>query len=465
LDTQSILFNPKATIIEDDGQTHHLNEILADGDVFFSIISNRSLVILLCQNNYESIFFYINSIARGVVPILIDAESDTSLVNALVMEYKPDYIFASTNKLSRFEHYLPETNIRNFTLLKSVQKSIVALHPDLTLLLSTSGTTGSPKLVRLSYKNLIENASSIAEYLNLNSSEVAITNLPMNYSFGLSIINSHLFVGASVIMTNQSITQRPFWDLFRKFNVTSLSGVPYTFEILKKFRLLNFELPSLKTLTQAGGKLSNELIEYYTQFSTKKGINFFVMYGQTEGTARLSYLEPEFIIDKLGSIGKPITNGKFHLIDEQGNRITEPGKSGELVYIGPNVMLGYAECKSNLSKGDENDGLLNTGDVATFDDSGFYFIVGRTKRFIKVFGNRVNLDELEKLLLGVGVESACTGKDNSLIIYILKPKGKDLVKEFLTKKLGIHFSVFDVRMIRSIPKSSSGKTLYFKLPD
>jgi long-chain acyl-CoA synthetase len=459
------LFNPKGTIIEENGQQHLVQEILADGDVFFSVVTSGSLVLLLCQNQYESVFFYINAIKRGVVPILIDAQSDASLLSSLILEYQPDYIFTPSSKEPQFENYLIEHRLRNYSLLRSKQQSAVTLFTELALLLSTSGTTGSPKLVRLSYQNLVSNASSIAEYLGLDSSEIAISTLPINYSFGLSIINSHLFVGGSVVMTMESITQRRFWDLFKRFNVTSLSGVPYTFEILKKFRLLNAELSSLKTLTQAGGKLSNDLIEHFVHFSTNNGIRFFVMYGQTEGTARLSYLLPQFNMEKLGSIGKPIPNGEFQIIDEKGNKINQPGTSGELVYTGPNVMLGYAECKEDLNHGNENNGRLHTGDIALFDDDGFYFIVGRIKRFIKLFGNRVNLDELERLLFDIGVQSACKGKDNALVIYILKPEDISLVKEFLTKKLGVHFSVLDIRIIKEIPKNTSGKTLYSKLSD
>jgi acyl-CoA synthetase (AMP-forming)/AMP-acid ligase II len=277
--------------------------------------------------------------------------------------------------------------------------------------------------------------------------EVAISTLPINYSFGLSILNSHLFVGAKVVMTIESITQRRFWDLFKNFKVTSLSGVPYTFEILKKFKLLNTELPSLKTLTQAGGKLSNNIIEYFTELSSNKGIRFFVMYGQTEATARMSYLPPQYNKEKIGSIGKPIPNGEFQIIDEKNNKIEKSGIEGELVYIGPNVMLGYAECKEDLTLGNINNGRLHTGDIAFFDDNGFFFIVGRIKRFIKIFGNRVNLDELEKLLLDEGIKSACTGKDNNLVIYILKQDDFSIVKEFLTKKIGIHFSVFEIKII------------------
>jgi long-chain acyl-CoA synthetase len=459
------LFDPKGTIIEENGKIHRVQQLVVDGENLFSGITSGSLILLLCQNKFESVFFYINAIERGVVPIMVDAELDSSLVNALINEYHPDYIFTPSTKVAQFENYFVGHKLRDYSVLKSERQRSVTLHPELALLLLTSGTTGSPKLVRLSLNNLLSNASSISEYLCLDSFETAISSLPMNYSFGLSIINSHLFVGGSIVMTTESITQRRFWDLVKNFKVTSLSGVPYTFEILKKFRLLNTELPSLKMLTQAGGKLSNELIQYFAEFSNSKGIQFFVMYGQTEGTARLSYLPPQYVIEKLGSIGRPIPKGEFHIIDGNGNEIDQPGTKGELVYTGPNVMLGYAECKADLTRGSEINGRLQTGDIAFFDEEGFFYIVGRIKRFIKLFGNRVNLDDIESLLLDRGVQSACVGKDNVLVIYIIKPEDYDLVKDLLSKKLKIHFSVFDIKIIEKIPKNPSGKTLYTKLSD
>ena len=457
------LFNPQGSVIEENGQLHRVHKILAEGDIFFSTIKPGSLVLLLCQNQYETVFFYINAIERGVIPIMIDAKSDASLLSKLILEYKPDYIFSPSIKDTQFENYLLCNNLRNYSLFKNDKESEITLNHELALLMSTSGTTGSPKLVRLSYQNLVSNASSISEYLHLNSSETAISTLPINYSFGLSIINSHLLVGGSVVITMEGITQRKFWDLFNIFKVTSLSGVPYTFEILKKFKLLNIDLPSLKTLTQAGGKLSNEHIEYFAQLSINKGIQFFVMYGQTEGTARLSYLSPEFISEKIGSIGKPIPKGEFEIIDENGMKIKQSRILGQLVYTGQNVMLGYAESKEDLTHGNVNNNRLETGDIAYFDDNCFYFIVGRIKRFIKIFGNRINLDELEQLLKKSDIDSACVGKDNLLLVYLLLEENKIIVKDILSKKLGIHPSAIELRIIQEFPKNESGKTLYSKL--
>ena len=457
------LFNHKATIIDELGNNYLVREIIENGNDFFSKIPSRSLVLLLCQNNYESVFCYINCINRGIVPILIDSKSDFSLINSLINIYLPSYIFNFSSNKINVKNYLNKNFYNGYDFLARKNHEPIVINSKLSLLLSTSGTTGSPKLVRLSYNNLVSNASSIAQYLNLDKNEIAISSLPMNYSFGLSIINSHLFAGGSILMTNESITQRRFWNLFKKYKVTSLSGVPYSFNILKNFRLLNIDLPSLKTITQAGGKLSNELIDYFAKFSLTKNVKFYVMYGQTEGTARLSYLNPKFVFEKLGSIGMPIPNGNFYIINDKGIRIEKPEVKGELVYEGSNVMLGYSQFREELTKGDENKGCLKTGDIAYFDSDGFYYIVGRTKRFIKLFGNRINLDEVEKLLFQIDIDSACVGKDNLLFVYILKEIKFDQVKTFLNKKLGLHLSVINIRVVDEIPKNLSGKKLYSKL--
>jgi long-chain acyl-CoA synthetase len=458
------LFDPSATIVDDKKSIFFVKDILTSANEVFSGISPNTLALFLCRNTLNCVSLYINCIARKVVPILIDAEADVELVNTLIRKYRPDIIFLPADKEYNTCEYSLNLSYFEYSIFRRIDKSFLELYSNLSLLLSTSGTTGSPKLVRLSYENLLGNASAISQYLKLDKSERAITSLPLNYSFGLSIINSHLYCGASVVVTNESITQRNFWTIFSDFQVTSLSGVPYTFELLKKFRLLDQNLPSLRTLTQAGGKLSEDLAKHFSNLSSRKGLNFYMMYGQTEGTARLSYLDPQYNFLKTGSIGKPIPGGRFQICDENGNLITEPGTPGELIYFGSNVMLGYAESHNDLKLGDINNGKLSTGDIAMFDNEGFYYIVGRKKRFIKLFGNRVNLDELETLLFNNGIISACTGSDNKLIVCLTEECLLDKTKFFLSHRLGIHISAIRIYVVDSIPKSAAGKILYSKLP-
>jgi acyl-coenzyme A synthetase/AMP-(fatty) acid ligase len=230
-------------------------------------------------------------------------------------------------------------------------------------------------------------------------------------------------------------------------------------------RIENMELPSLKTMTQAGGKLSVELHRRFAQMAADRGINFIVMYGQCEATARMSYLPPSEALNRCGSIGIPIPGGKFTIIDENNNEITAPDVSGELVYCGPNVTLGYAESGEDLIKSDERHGMLLTGDIAKFDRFGYYYIVGRKKRFLKIFGNRVNLDELEQMIKNqyVGIDSAVSGVDDHVYVFITEEKYSKQVKNLLVSKTKLNPVAFKVIVIESIPKNESGKILYSSL--
>ncbi|HKK20272.1 MAG TPA: AMP-binding protein, partial [candidate division Zixibacteria bacterium] len=241
---------------------------------------------------------------------------------------------------------------------------------------------------------------------------------------------------------------------------TSFSGVPYTYEVLRRFKFFEMKLPTLKSMTQAGGKLTAKFAQEFAEFSHKKGITFFVMYGQTEATARISYLPPKDNLTKYASIGIAIPGGELSLIDETGNSIDRPDVDGELVYRGPNVMLGYAEGEADLSKGDELEGKLITGDIARFDDEGYFYITGRKKRFVKIFGNRVNLDEIEHHLKAAGYSCVCGGRDDLLCIATTDPGKADEIKNRVTQKYSFHHSAVKVIEVKEILKSSSGKIQY-----
>jgi len=286
----------------------------------------------------------------------------------------------------------------------------------------------------------------------------------MNYTYGLSILNSHLLVGATLLMTDKGLMQKEFWSFFKEREATSFGGVPYTYEMLDRLRFSQMELPSLRTMTQAGGKLTPELHEKFSAYAAENGKRFVVMYGQCEATARMGYLPPEKAVEKKGSMGIAIPGGAFHLEDENGNRIITPHTTGELVYQGENVALGYAECGEDLRKGDQWHGILHTGDIAQFDEDGYYYIVGRKKRFLKIFGNRVNLDEIDRLVKGeFSAECASTGVDDHLYLFISNPEIASRVRVFVSTKTGLHPSAFRVIVLEKIPKNDAGKTLYKEL--
>ena len=352
-----------------------------------------------------------------------------------------------------------------YRLLKTPFGFETELYPELALLLTTSGSTGSPKFVRQSYQNIRANTDSIVEYLKLDATEKPITTLPMNYTYGLSIINSHLDAGATILLTDKGIAQREFWNFFRTEGATSFGGVPYTYEMLDRMRFLRMDLPTLRTMTQAGGKLLPDLHRKFVEWCQQNGKQFIVMYGQCEATARMAYLPWEKSLEKVGAMGVAIPGGRFELIDVNGEIITESGVTGELRYYGKNVTLGYAECGADLEKGDERGGVLETGDMAQRDEDGYFTIVGRKKRFLKMYGNRVNLDETERMLKAAfpQCECACAGRDDHMMIFSTVESELPNMRAFLSEKTGLNISGFHTMVLDAIPKNDSGKTLYREL--
>ena len=387
------------------------------------------LQFCLCRNSIESIVEYLACLEAGAPVVLLDATKDPETIENLRKIYKP---------------------------------SETKCHPDLALCLTTSGSTGSPKLVRLTKRNILANAESITEYLQIDENERPITMLPMYYSYGLSIINSHLLKGATILLTDKTYAQREFWNFLKENEATSMSGVPYTWELLRRLRFMRMDLPSVKTMTQAGGKLNAEIAKEYIQWAKSQDKRFIVMYGQTEATARMSYLPWEKAEEKYASIGVAIPGGEFSLESDQCSAfsIQSSVTQGELVYRGPNVSMGYAECAEDLLKGDENHGILHTGDMARVDEDGYYYITGRKKRFVKIWGNRCNLDQIEQLVKPITTTCACAGVDDHITVFVTKDELEKDIKDLLAAKTGLNPIAFAVKCIEAIPVKESGKIDY-----
>lgn len=454
--------NATAFITDGSGQFTY-KELLHEADVFKRHIKERCLIFCLCDNCIESLVGYIGFLRGRVVPLLLNSNISLDLLQKLIETYKPEYIWLPREKAAVVEGCQEIYAFQKYILAKTKFSIDYKIHDDLALLLTTSGSTGSPKLVRQSYKNITANANSIVQYLQISSVDRPITTLPMSYTYGLSILNSHLLKGASIVLTTKSLFDRSFWELIKTNKATTFGGVPYIYEMLKKLRFLKMDLSSIKVLTQAGGKLNKSLAEEFATQCKAKGIDFIMMYGQTEATARMSYLPVEYSITKAGSIGIPIPGGEFWIEDSQGNIISESNVDGELMYKGDNVTLGYAMSCYDLSKGDENGGILKTGDVARRDVDGFYYITGRKKRFLKLFGNRVNLDDIEQMLKEQGYDCACTGEDDNLKIFITRLDKQQEVKSFITGKTGIPQSGIKIMYMERIPRNEVGKILYADL--
>lgn len=359
-----------------------------------------NLVVLKCRNDLPTLVAWLACLNKKVPVLLLEnAVTDTTL-QALVQRFAAAAV-VSDGKI--------------ITVPNGVEAS--QIDSRLAVMISTSGSTGSAKQVALSYDNLQANAQSICDYLPIKAGDVTITTLPFHYSYGLSVINTHLLSGATIVLSDFSIMSREFWDLMDTHGITSFAGVPYTFEMLKRVGFLKKSLPALRYVTQAGGRLSDDLVIQFAEHLQEQQAAFYVMYGQTEATARMAFLAPHKLPKKVGAIGNAIPGGKLSLMDEQKQPITRPNSQGELVYYGANIMLGYASCAEELTSFLPPT-CLYTGDLAMRDSEGDYTIVGRVKRFVKIFGSRINLDEVEALLEQNGYYARVTGTDKRLYLAL-----------------------------------------------
>lgn len=457
-------YKDNIAVMDEKGCQLSYGSLHSEARVIAEAIGKRCLVFSLCRNEIGSVAGYVAFINHGIVPVLLNSHLEEELLQDLLAAYQPSFLWVPQDQSEQFAGMEIVYEAYDYLLLKTGYEKEYPLYEELGLLLTTSGSTGSPKFVRQSYANVLDNAQSIVKYLELDETERPITTLPMNYTYGLSIINSHLLVGATILVTEKGLMQKDFWTFFKEAGATSFGGVPYTYEMLDRLRFYRMKLPTLRTMTQAGGKILPELHEKFAGYARENGKKFVVMYGQCEATARMGYLPPERAVEKKGSMGIVIPGGRFHLIDGNGNEITEPLTTGELVYEGKNVTLGYAERGEDLAKGDERHGVLETGDMAQFDEDGFYYIVGRKKRFLKIYGNRVNLDEVDRLIKGrFGVEAASAGVDDHMYIFVTDESVADAVRDFVIHKTKLNPSAFKVQVIPEIPKNDSGKTLYKEL--
>jgi long-chain acyl-CoA synthetase len=454
-------FMDRTLLADDNGRTISYGAWYKHAAILKKIMRPRSLAVILCHNSLGSVLAYLCCLQNRIVPLLLDSHTDCELLTRLLDLYEPAYIFKDISD----ERKRPAYKLENYGLYKRSERQI-DLYPDLALLLSTSGSTGSPKLVRQSYENIQSNAVSIASYLELNDRQRPVLSLPMHYTFGLSVINSHLVSGAAIYLTETTVFEADFWKFCQEKEITSFAGVPFTYECLKKISFFKMDLPAMTLLLQAGGKLSHALQKEYANFAHVAHKRFVVMYGQTEATARMSYLPVPYSISKIGSIGIAIPGGKFRIMQNAHTEIAKPWIHGELCYEGPNVTLGYAGCTQDLGHGDERHGCLWTGDIAYRDLDGFYYIAGRKTRFVKIMGKRINLDEVEQLFKNTYMryDFVCTGKDDNLRVFTTAPAEElETLSDFLIQKMNLHPAVFKLTTIAVIPKNSSGKIEYRRL--
>lgn len=411
----------------------------------------RQLVFLEASNTPDAIATYLGCLI-GEHAVHLCGSQDDAQTASLRQIYRPNRVFGMQGDV--------------YTLLEA-NDTPIDLHPNLRVLLATSGSTGSPKLVKLSSRNLESNAAAIVEYLRLDSTERALTSLKFNYSYGMSIVNSHFACGGALILTGHSVLDAEFWDLFRDGKATSFAGVPYTFETLHRSGTQRFETPHLRYLTQAGGRLAPELVRHFAQLGQKSGWRFYVMYGQTEAAPRMTYLPPDLAARYPDCIGVAIPGGRILVLAPDGNEIRETDTPGELAYMGPNVMMGYASGPDDLRTDATPDKLL-TGDIACRNGAGLYYIVGRSSRFVKPFGIRVNLDDVQARVRQWAVDAVCVGVDESILIALpagQSPVDIDARVRQLSSSYRLPLFAFHVMEFDTMPRLPTGKTDYRAIAD
>lgn len=421
----------------------------------------RSLAFLFCRPDAGSLIAYLAAVQAGHAVALLDARLEDGAKRALLAAYQPEVLLGT----AAGDGDGPGLPLADGLCLawRTSDAPGPPLHPALAVLLCTSGSTGSPKLVRLSRANVESNAAAIAEALTITAEDRAIANLPMQYAYGLSVVNSHLWAGAGLLLLDESVIRPAFWRTATRFGCTAFAGVPFTYEMLARVGFEPAWLPSLRTMTQAGGRLADAVIAELHCKLIAHGGRFIPMYGQTEATARITYLPPGLLPDKLGSVGRAIPGGRLH-IELEGQPAGEARRAGEVVYHGPNVMLGYATRRDDLGLGDQMGSRLATGDLGYLDDDGCLYLTGRTKRIAKLYGLRLNLDELEQKLCERG-QVAVVEREGTLWFFcgFGDPEEHEALKLELAASLKLHHSVLRFQPIGEVPRTSSGKVDYERL--
>ena len=402
--------------------------------------TGRRLVLIAAENSLDALVTYLGALHAGHVPLLAPGDRLQHL-DGLIEAYDPDVVAGRGDNGWRVTHRHPLPAHH--------------LHAGLALLLTTSGSTGSPKLVRLSHDNLDSNAAAIAASLGVRQTDRAVTSLPLHYCYGLSVVHSHLSAGAAVVLTDLSVVDPCFWTLFDEVGATTLAGVPHSFDLLDRSGFAQRAHPSLRVVTQAGGRLSPDKVQRYATLGRERGWDLFVMYGQTEATARMAVLPPDLLEARPETVGRPVPGGSFRL-----DPLSEIDCGlGELVYSGPNVMLGYAESVLDLSRGREVH-ELRTGDLARLGTDGLVEIVGRRSRFAKVVGLRIDLDQVERDLAATGHETHCVDLGDAIGVLVAATGSGAEVTGTVTRRHGIPASGVVVLDGLEAPRLATGKPDY-----
>lgn len=439
---------------------------------------NKNMLLLSVNNKFFLIaYFAIIKSGNTCIPLDPNIEKENfSYISGLT---KPELIFLTRDiekkiSIDSVKCIYPDTISNEEYKDQITEDEEISYDQTCAEIIFTSGSTGIPKGVMISHRNLIANTDSIITYLKLNQDDRMLVVLPFYYCYGLSLLHTHLRVGGSIVLNNSFIFLGSIINNLRDYKCTGFAGVPSHFQILLRksdnFKTTNF--PDLKYVTQAGGKLAPIFIDEFRHSHPE--ITFIVMYGQTEATARLSYLPPELYEAKKGSMGKGIPGVELRVVNEKGEKI-KPGETGEVIARGDNIMLGYFGDEEGTRNTIRN-GWLYTGDLGTVDNDGYIYLTARKKEIIKVGGKRISPKEIEAVILEIpevvdctieGVEDQLLGEALKATIVIRSDNGQDKMLDKIKQHCANHLALYKVPQIFELKEqlviSATGKKIKGKL--
>ncbi len=451
-------FKDHLAFLTDDGLEVSYGELVRICEDVKQIIPSGKLVLHVSSNTLGSFVGYAALLQTNYAAVIIEDLAFNKNRQALMQQWNPGYIWAETASMKDLDWQAVYT-LYNYTLFASPHNMSQVLHKDLALILTTSGSTAIVKYVRQSFQNIQANTAAIVSYLPIVTTDRTISLLPLHYTYGLSVVNTHLKQGASILISNTKIVEKAFWDLIKKYRITNLNGVPFHYAVLMQFKIHKEQTHALRFFSQAGGKLPEKVQRYFGDYYQNTGIPLYIMYGQTEATARISYLPPQMLVSKIGSAGKAIDGVKITLRNQQADLVEEAMVTGEIHIAGANVAMGYAYVSADLNKGYEFGGWLNTGDIGYFDTDGYLYITGRKDRQIKLHGKRMNLDELEQQIMKhlPEIECKCTAKQELIELTFTGNKEENELHQTICKLTGLHPLSIKVTKIDALIRNSSGK--------
>jgi len=447
-------------------------------DAFAAILIDRGVkkgdrVAVFLSNSCEYLIVYFAILKAGAVITALNTQFVSRELGLIITDCSPTIFISDKKHKAVVEKALKSSENRLEILLiddwalhhaAGTLKPEVCSPEDLAMIIYTSGTTANPKGVMLSHENLSANAESIIGYLRLTVNDKIMVVLPFYSSYGNSLLTTHIRVGGTLVIDNRFMYPNLVIDSMLAEKVTGFAGVPSSFLLLiKKSAIRKYQFPNLRYVTQAGGAMAPSMIEEFLEIVPD--IEFYVMYGQTEASPRLSYLKSENLNDKMGSIGKAIPGVELTVLNEEGIPV-KPGQTGEIVAKGRNVMQGYWNAPEETALVLRKEGLF-TGDLAQIDEEGFIYIVGRKKEIIKSRGNSINPFEIENVVCQIPniVECAAVGISDEILgeaIALFVVGNGSVIEEkdimlFCRSNMAAYKVPKKIEIVSELPKTASGK--------